>query len=311
MQALGIYRDTGHETLRGCVTVPLYDPQRRHRRHVRAPVDTKGVEEPDLYTGQGLWNVEAFTSSREIVVCSTLFEALIAWCCGVRHVTAIHGLDGDLGRATRRHRERRDRQGAPCCSRARPGREGHPNIKDRLKGVEVFKALLPTGMNVEQFMATAEPEALLHLVRQAEWIGGVKPRETKPALPRIVVEGSPQSAAPTTPTSTRPDEIAIEHGDRKWRVRGLSSNTSYERLRVHLFVSRDTHRPGRAGSSWTRSTSTRARHRNSYVEQAAEELGLDTDVVKRDVGHVLLRLEEPYKTSKSAPPWRPSPRPRR
>lgn len=34
-----------------------------------------------------------------------------------------------------------------------------------------------------------------------------------------------------------------------------------------------------------------ARQRNAFVEQAAEELGLDGDVVKKDLGHVLLRLE--------------------
>lgn len=34
-----------------------------------------------------------------------------------------------------------------------------------------------------------------------------------------------------------------------------------------------------------------ARQRNSFVEQAAEELGLHTDIVKQGLGHVFLRLE--------------------
>jgi len=73
--------------------------------------------------------------------------------------------------------------------------------------------------------------------------------------------------------------------------RGLSNNTSYERLRVHLFVSRETGDPRTSGFFVDTVELYSARHRNSFVEQAAEELALDRDVVKRDLGHVLLRLE--------------------
>ena len=293
LQGLGIYRDTGHEVLRGCITIPVVCDNGAVSSLLGRRVDSRGVEEPNVYTGTpGLFNREAFSSSREIVVCSSPWEALLAWSCGIRNVTAIHGLDGDLD-------ELLDATGSKVSSKVTllfphtpEGEKAISNIKDRLKGVEVFRALLPTGMNVESYVTSqGGPDRLLEVVRAAEWIGGVKPRETKPALPRIVVEGSPQSAAPTTPTSARLDEITIEHGDRRWRVRGLSSNTSYERLRVHLFVSRETRDPRTSGFFVDALDLYSARHRNSYVEQAAQELGLDADVVKRDLGHVLLHLE--------------------
>ena len=99
----------------------------------------------------------------------------------------------------------------------------------------------------------------------------------------------------------------IEHGDRRWRVRGLSNNTTYERLRVHLFVSRETTDPRTSGFFVDTIELYSARQRNSFVEQAAEELGLDPDVVKRDLGQVLLHLEV-RQDEQIAPAWSPSPR---
>ena len=164
-------------------------------------------------------------------------------------------------------------------------------IVDRLVGVEVFRALLPNGMDVSQVVASSSPEALASIIRSAEWIGGVRPPTPNPALPRIVAERSSESAGSAAPTGTRGDEIIIDHGDRRWRVRGLSSNTSYERLRVHVFVSRETRDARTSGFFVDVLDLYSARQRLSFVTQAAEELGLSADVVKRDLGHVLLQLE--------------------
>ncbi len=292
LQALGVLRDTGHEMLRGCVTLPLPSANGVVVGVYGRRLDDRAVDDPHVYVGRhGVWNQQALTASREIVVCSTVFDALIMWSCGVRNVTSIHRLDGgELDGMLDAISANGTSKVTLLFPRTPQGDRAVSNIKDRLKGVEVFKALLPTDMNVEQFVSSAEPQALLNLVRAAEWIGGVRPRTIpKPALPRTVVEGSSESAA--SPPSTRADEIVIEHGDRRWRVLGLSVNTSYERLRVHLFVSRETGEPRTSGFFVDTVELYSARQRSSFVEQAADELGLDRDVVKRDLGHVLLVLE--------------------
>ena len=44
-----------------------------------------------------------------------------------------------------------------------------------------------------------------------------------------------------------------------------------------------------------------ARHRSSYVKQAAEELGCEERVIKRDLGRVLLALEQQSARRREAP----------
>jgi DNA primase len=37
---------------------------------------------------RGVFNVEAFAASDEVVLCESLIDALTLWCAGFRHVTA-------------------------------------------------------------------------------------------------------------------------------------------------------------------------------------------------------------------------------
>ena len=75
-------------------------------------------------------------------------------------------------------------------------------------------------------------------------------------------------------------------GDRRYRVRGLARNTSFDSLRVNLLAGRSERFHVDTLDIYS------ARQRAAYVKQAAEELGAAEDVIKADVGKVLLKLEE-------------------
>ena len=77
----------------------------------------------------------------------------------------------------------------------------------------------------------------------------------------------------------------LSFGDRRYRVRGLAKNLSFELLKVNLLVSR--------GERFYVDTLDlyAARQRGSYITHAALELQLRDDIVKADLGRVLLRLE--------------------
>jgi len=104
------------------------------------------------------------------------------------------------------------------------------------------------------------------------------------------------SLAIEVPAEMKGDEITITQGDRRYRVRGLAKNMSYELLKVNVLVHRE---PGESVSS----TSApgfhvdtfdlySARQRTVFLKQASEELGVKEEVIRRDLGHVLLKLEE-------------------
>jgi DNA primase len=102
---------------------------------------------------------------------------------------------------------------------------------------------------------------------------------------------SPVAASPTPLASSRTqsasDEVALTLGDRQWRIRGLAKNASLEALKVNLLVSREG-----AGFHVDTLELYSARQRQQYATLAGRELCVEEQVIKRDLGTVLLRLEE-------------------
>ena len=292
LQRLGILRQTGHESLRGCITVPLLHEDDAVVTVYGRRLDDRAGETADVYARSisiGVFNIEALRTNRDIVVCSSVFDALVMWSNGVRGVTAVH----DANRAHLKAVIAKSgiAKVTLCFPRTDEGDEGAEQLKEVLSAaeVEIFRALLPSGMDARSFIASSSSsptEALATVLRQAEWIGGLKPKSPSPAVPVI---DPPAATEVTQPTNTA--DIVIELGDRRWRIRGLGNNLSYERLRVHLFVSRETKDSRTSGFFVDTIELYSARQRNAFIEQAADELALDADIVKKDLGHVLLRLE--------------------
>jgi len=101
----------------------------------------------------------------------------------------------------------------------------------------------------------------------------------------------PSLAAPVEPeqpeaTPANGDEVSFAFGERQWRVRGIGKNLSFESLRVQLRVMH--------GDSYHLDTLDlcNAKHRQSFLAQAHGETGLAADALKRDLGQVLLKVEE-------------------
>jgi hypothetical protein len=94
------------------------------------------------------------------------------------------------------------------------------------------------------------------------------------------------SEAPTASALSLTDgQIVFDVDDRHYRVRGLEKNTSTTTLRVALQVSRD---------SLVHLDSldlVKASSRASFVKAAANELFVDAELIKKDIGRLLLQLE--------------------
>jgi hypothetical protein len=88
------------------------------------------------------------------------------------------------------------------------------------------------------------------------------------------------------PAAVRAEEIVITQGDRRYRVRGLAKNLSYDLLKVNLLASKND------GFHVDTLDLYSARQRAVFVKQAAIEMGVKEDVIRHDLGRVLLKLEE-------------------
>jgi DNA primase len=89
-----------------------------------------------------------------------------------------------------------------------------------------------------------------------------------------------------------PEEIVLGVGDREYRVRGLAKNAGFESLRVSLRAAFADNSGG--APRWHLDTLDlcSARAREGFIHAAAAETGLKPDLLKRDLGRVLLKLEE-------------------
>lgn len=85
-------------------------------------------------------------------------------------------------------------------------------------------------------------------------------------------------------------DVVIRLGDRVWRARGLSRNPGVESLKVNLMVRRPTG-DGAEAFHVDGLDLLSAKARGAFATEAALELALPLEVVKRDLGLVLLKLE--------------------
>ena len=90
-------------------------------------------------------------------------------------------------------------------------------------------------------------------------------------------------------TSSAGSELSFTVGDRQYRVRGLAKNLSFELLKVNVLVTRASDATGAFYVDTLDLYAARQRH--SYIVHAALELRISEDIIKTDLGRVLLRLE--------------------
>ena len=318
LQRLGILRGTGHEHFHGAIVVPVYgadggivqlygrlttrSPKPGARLHVLAPDPPRGV-----------FNIQAL-DARDVIVTKSIIDALTFWCAGLRNVTCAWGLDGLTEEHLVAFQEHAVERVLVAFDRTPAGDKAAALLAERLadRGMQVFRVVLPQGLDVNGY-ATSEPgqeRGLEVLVRNAVWLAGTRPQpmpaqvqvpegdafpeESQPA--RVVVPTTTQEPAflapPATPavdTEQHEHEVVMRFGDRRWRVRGLDRNTSFERLKVNVLVNRE--HPDIAGFHADVLELYSARQRAAFIRDAATEIGVEERVVKADLARVLLELE--------------------
>jgi DNA primase catalytic core len=160
-------------------------------------------------------------------------------------------------------------------------------------GIEPLPAVIEAATKETIIEVTPEPE-----LSPAASI----PIETEDHVPSLAAESEPvapvqpeptAAPAPTidVPVEKRGEDIFLMQGERRYRIRGLNKNLSYELLKVNVLLSGRTPRGESAFHVDTLDLYS-ARQRSGFTKQAAEELGLKEEVIRRDLGRVLLKLEE-------------------
>jgi len=110
----------------------------------------------------------------------------------------------------------------------------------------------------------------------------IAPLPVHPATPEAVVEPQIEQGIK--------GELVLKLGERHWRIRGWQKNLSPEQMRVNVQVRRLAEQSEEMYYVDTLDIYS-AKQRAAYIKQAALELALVEETIKRDIGRVLLQLE--------------------
>ena len=306
LETLGVYRKTGREHLNGCIVIPVRNPAGDIVQLYGRRIDkTVPKENRHLYLARpltGIFNAEALTS-REIILTESILDALTFIRHGMETTTCTFGTANFTGELFEAIRAAKVESVRLAFDADEAGETATNQAAARLQaiGIECHAVKLPWGMDANQYAQDQGPEALRHAVKSAAWIEPQKPNmgESSKATESIVLssslaakssaakEGKPPELvkAPAFELTKVGDYHEAALGSRLYRIGGLEKNSSLEVLKITLRItceslmhvdSLDLYRDG---------------ERRKFIERAAEETTLLPDLLKRDLGKLLLSLE--------------------
>jgi DNA primase catalytic core len=354
LEGLGILRASGHEHLNGRLIVPVFDGAgevaQLYGRVVRTNL-RKGTPDHLYLPGplRGVFNLPGLATSREVILCEALLDALTFWAAGFRNVTTTFGVHGPTDELLEAFLGHGIERVLIAFDADEAGETGALAVAQKLRahGIDCWRVAFPHGLDANAYALKVQPpaKALDLVLRHATWMGeGAAPLRldesellvvvsaageptqppaeparspeasslvaeslagAAPAAPVLLVASSPAlalevsaepsaslpSVLPAPPASAVPyevhgEDVVITLGDRRFRIRGLGKNLSFEVLKVNVFSSR--------GDSFHVDTLDlcSARQRAAFIKQAATELGMREEVLAKDLGRVFLKLEE-------------------
>jgi len=317
LQRLGLLRESGHEHFNGSIVIPVLSPSGEVTEVYGRKINDNLREGTPYHLylpgpHRGVWNEAALSVHPEIILCEALIDALTFWRAGFRNVTASFGIEGftaDHLAAFKRHGTQRvliaydrDEAGERAAEKLAPQLIG--------QGLECYRIQFPKGMDANEYALKLAPAAksLGLVIRKAVWLGkGAAPAESPGQQIEEMTTASAPDVTPLAASAPAPivadavnpttaqvatsdahplaDEVVVGYGERRYRVRGLSKNLSYETLKINLHIAQ--------GDAYYVDTfdlySARARHQ--YIVNAAKDLGVREEIIKTDLGRLLLKLE--------------------
>jgi DNA primase catalytic core len=352
LQKIGILRDSGHEHFNGSLVIPVLDEAGNVLEVYGRKINDrlrKGTPKHLYLPGPhaGVWNIEALSSSPEIILCESLIDALSFWSAGYHNVTASYGVEGFTADHLQAFKDNEIERVLIAYDRDAAGETASEKLAKQLmqEGLDAFRIQFPKGMDANEYACQVKPatKSLGVVIRSAQWLGrgdahgganvaggttpgmeeverSRKPEPRKPGAtkaparscsnpepatnlrepeqkPASVAEACEPQAAPlpaaAIPEPPKPDipaevtgqEIIVSLGDRRYRIRGLDKNSSLNQLKVNVLASRDDAIHVDTFDLYA------AKARGLFIKQAAIELGLKEEIIKADLGKVLLKLE--------------------
>ncbi len=297
LQKLGIIRTSGHEHFNGSITMPIFDARRTGLEPVSVSEMYGRKITPGLRKGTplhlylpgphvGIWNVEEIDYP-SVILCEAPLDALTFRMYGFRNTTFIYGCHGFTDELFEALVSNKVQTVKLAYDADEAGNKAAERDAKRLAkaGVDVYRIKFPHGMDVNEYATKVSPafESLHNVLKSAE------PLFTQSRAPSSLVELAAKkeaaSSAPEAQIEKRGDYRFLKLGPREYRVGGLDKNNSLEVMKIALRLRQDE------AFHLDSLDLMRDGDRRRFIERAHEETKLEKEVIKRDLGKLLLALE--------------------
>jgi len=276
---------------------------------------------------QGVFNWDGLQNTTELILCESLLDALTFWRWGFKNVTTSCGVNGFTDDLLQALIDLKIERVLIAYDRDEAGNSAAATLAKKLnkQGLECFRLLFPKGMDANEYALQVIPsqKSLGLAIRKAEWMSIEKNDQSAPQIttatevkideqplsslaasldekavedvPLITVKAEPEVEQNASPIPKLPTaDVELNHGDnelflglgeRTYRVRGLAQNTSLDQLKIQLLV--------KIGELFyvDKLDLYSSKQRQVFINHASAELSLNADVIKTDLGKILLCLE--------------------
>ena len=289
LQSLGILRPTGHEHLNGSVVVPLDGLKTQVPDLYGRKVSQKLRGKPDYHltlrpSATLLFNAEALRTNDSIVLCEGMMDALSFLAVGIENVVSILGPESFTDHHAQTLLDNHIHKVLVAFDGDKQGDVGTERVGSMLKplGIKVRKLAVPRKKDIND-MLKGDPDSLHALLDDP--VDLHEPRPTLVALPPpgdFLDDDEPEVVDELVHQGH--GDLRFTFADRHWEVRGLTFGATSMRVTVKVEHQGRVHLDAL--------DILRAGQRRSFERGAAIELGLDAPVIKRDLGRILLDLEQ-------------------
>ena len=235
LQNLGILRESGHEHFNGSLIIPVSDESGTvteiYGRKIHDNLRT-GTPKHLYLPGphKGVWNIEALQSSKEIILCEALIDALTFWSVGYHNVISSYGIEGFTADHLAAFKRYCIEKVLIAYDRNEAGGIAARILSEKLtrEGITCCRIQFPKGMDANEYALKVKPadKALGLLIRTAleqKAEGGGQSAEKKSSI--VGHQSSDREAVAAfglIPTTT--EEIAEERNEEIFPLAAMPSS---------------------------------------------------------------------------------------
>ncbi|WP_061217340.1 CHC2 zinc finger domain-containing protein [Leptospira interrogans] len=311
LKEFGIFGENGQEYFQKKIVIPIFRDKELCGMYGRRVFTSKDPRIPNHRYLQGkhlgIWNEEDAFEKKELVLCESIFDALTFWENGIRNVTCSYGVEGFTEVLQETILEKQIQKIYIAYDADMAGDKGAASVYQKLKdkGIEIYRVLLPLGMDVNEIAVRNEEvqDTLLGLLEESVTL--TEEELTRGYKKIFSVETNLSSAQPQEPLLTSEglsalvesqsqpevkitkEEVEVKFPERTYVAKGLfRNNVSLETLKVTLKVIQ--------GERYHVDTVDLLSYkgRTSYISTSSNELKEKEEIIKKELGKLINVLEE-------------------